>query len=465
VPTTALRRLALLTTTAACALAAFTGAAQAERVELVGGFAGALNGVATGADGNVYLVETYASKVAVVSPAGAILREVPIQATAGTATSAALGPDGRVWVSITSADATRGFARIDAAGVNTPLSTTTLQPCGPAGLAAASATRMIFTLPSDGTCGGGASYLGAVNTDGGMPLATGASGASFDLAVLGGKAYVPSFDGNVVERRGLDGSGNFLPTEATFGIPGASGASGIEAGPGGQLYITMYSSGHVARLDPAQLNGSNATIVASGLTNPFGMANGSDGALYVASQDARLLRIAPDGSQRFIALPAGFHAWQVAARGDDIWVTDLDVARAAVVRNAGRAEPVAPTPTPTPTPIGTPIPIAAPAPTAKPKPLAAAKVLSLAAAKRCASRRTLTLTLKQRASGPKVTSVKVTVGKGKAKTYKSSKLKLPIKLAGLPKGRFTVKVAVAMSDGTTVRLTRTYKTCAKKKKG
>jgi hypothetical protein len=114
-----------------------------------------------------------------------------------------------------------------------------------------------------------------------------------------------------------------------------------------------------------------------------------------------------------------------------------------------------PAPGPAPTPTSTPTPVA-------PKPLAAPKVFSLAAAKRCASRRSLTLTLRKRASGPKVASVKVTIGSGKAKTYKGAKLKLPVKLTGLPRGN--VKVAVAMSDGTTVRLTRTYKTCAAKKR-
>jgi hypothetical protein len=129
------------------------------------------------------------------------------------------------------------------------------------------------------------------------------------------------------------------------------------------------------------------------------------------------------------------------------------------VRNAGRPEPTPITPgpiVPAPT-LPTPTPVA-------PKPLAAAKVFSLAAAKRCASRRSLTLTLRKRTTGPKVTSVQVTIGSGKAKTYKGSKLKVPVKLTGLPKGSFKIKVAVTLSDGTKVNLTRSYKTCAPKKR-
>ena len=130
------------------------------------------------------------------------------------------------------------------------------------------------------------------------------------------------------------------------------------------------------------------------------------------------------------------------------------------MRNAGRPEPAPITPGPSPVPAVTPTPT----PVKPAAALTADKVLSLAGAKRCASRRSLTLSLRKRATGPKVTSVRVTIGKGKAVTYKAAKLKVPIRLTGLPKGRFTVKVAVTMSDGTKVNLTRAYKTCAAKKK-
>jgi streptogramin lyase len=457
-PKPAIRRLASLTT-AACTLALLgASAAQAERVELIQGFASNLNGIVTGADGNVYVVETGAQKVSVRAPDGNVIRQISLPGAPNTATSATLGPDGRVWVALSSADANRGFARIDAAGANTPLSTVGLLGCGPVGMATWSSVRMVFTAPSDGSCSV-SDNIGGLNADGALPQGQSTAGPAFDLVAANGKAFVPDFAGDSVKRWTMGSQGYFQSVEASFNLPSGSGADGIEVGGDGRVYVTLYNSGQVARIEPSQGNGTNATIVASGLVNPFGIAAGSDGAVYVASQNARLLRIAPDGSQRLIDLPAGFKGWQVTARGDDIWVTDNTAPQAVVVRNAGRPEPTPITPGPAPAPA-----LPAPTPTpAAPKPLAAPKVFSLAAAKRCASRRSLTLTLRKRASGPKATSIKVTIGKGKAKTYKGAKLQVPVKLTGLPKGSFKVTVAVAMSDGTTVRLTRTYKTCATKK--
>jgi sugar lactone lactonase YvrE len=462
-PKPARRRLAPLTA-AACALALLgAGAAHAERVELIQGFASNLNGVTTGADGNVYLVEAGAQKVAVRAPDGSPVREVSLPGAPNTATSAALGPDGRVWVAITSTDASRGFVRIDPAGNYTTRSTTGLLNCGPVGMAMWSPVRMVFTVPSpgDGSCSA-TNNIGGLDADGTLPQGQNTAGPAFDLAVANGKVFVPDYGGDSVARWSMGPQGYFQSVEASFDVPSGSGADGIEMGGDGKLYVTLFNSGQVARIDPTQGNGTSATVVASGLENPFGMAAGRDGALYVASQNARLLRIAPDGSQRLIDLPAGFKAWQVASRGDDIWVTDNNAAQAVVVRNAGRPEP---SPAPAPAPA-TPAP-ALPTPVPAPKPpikLTAAKVFSLAAAKRCASRRSLTLTLRKRTTGPKVASVKVTIGSGKAKTYKGAKLKVPVKLTGLPKGSFKVKVVVTLSDGTKVSLTRAYKTCAAKKR-
>ncbi len=428
-------------------------------MELVQGFASNLNGVTTGADGNVYLVETGAQKVSVRAPDGSLIRQISLPGAPNTATSATLGPDGRVWVALSSTDANRGFARIDPAGSNTPLSTVGLLACGPVGMAMSSSTRMVFTAPSDGSCSV-TDNIGGLNADGTLPQGQSTAGPAFDLAAANGKVFVPDFAGDSVKRWGMGPQGYFQSVEASIGLPTGSGADGIEVGGDGRIYVTLYNTGQVARIEPAQGNGTSATVVASGLVNPFGMAAGSDGAVYVASQNARLLRIAPDGSQRLIDLPAGFTAWQVAKRGDDIWVTDKDAPQAVVVRNAGRPEPAPITPGPSPVPAVTPTPT----PVKPAAALTADKVLSLAGAKRCASRRSLTLSLRKRATGPKVTSVRVTIGKGKAVTYKAAKLKVPIRLTGLPKGRFTVKVAVTMSDGTKVNLTRAYKTCAAKKK-
>lgn len=443
----------------ACALALVPAAARAEVVEAPVALASGGNGITAGADGNVYVVESMNQSVAVLSPAGQLVRRVNLAGVAGTATSAALGPDGRVWVAISTTGAGRGFQRIEPSGNVVPLPTT--QTCGPAGMAVWSSTRMLFTTPDPGFACGVDRGHGAVNGDGTSLQSVQTTANAYDLAVAGGKAFVPDFDGNVVRRYPVNGAGVWGAVDASYPIPVASGADGIEVGPGNQLYVTMYNSGDVLRLDPAASSGFNTVGIASGLKNPFGMAAGADGALYVASQDARILRIAPDGTQRFIALPAGFAAWQVAKVGNDIWVSDRDNARAIRIRNAGLPEPQPPVTSP---PVTTP-PVTPPVttkPIAKPK---VADVVSLASAKKCLSKRRLTLTVRKPKSGAaKVSSIKVTIGKGKAKTYTAKKLKVPVTLTGLPKGTFKVKLSIKLSDGKTLTETRTYKTCATKAK-
>ncbi|HET6510104.1 MAG TPA: hypothetical protein VFG42_25155 [Baekduia sp.] len=447
----------------ACALALVPAAARAEVVEPPVPLASATGGVATGADGNVYVVETFNNSVAVLSPTGQLIRRVGVS---GRPTSAALGPDGRVWVAIGTHDATAGFRRIEPSG--TVLTAPSALACGPAGMAVFGSTRMLYTAPDpEFACGAGRG-LGGIDGDGTTSSAFPTTYDAYDLAVIGNKAFVPDFDGNLVRRYSLSGTGAWQAVEATWPIPVAAGADGIEVGPGNQLFVTMYNTGQVIRLDPTASSGVNTIAVATDLVNPFGMAMGADGALYVASQDARVLRIGPDGSQRSIALPAGFAAWQLARSGNDIWVTDADNPRALRIRNAGRPEPIPPAdpaPVPTPpatTPPATPPTTPAPKPAAKPK---VADVVSLASPKRCLSKRRLTLTVrKPKAGAAKVSSVKVTIGKGKAKTYTAKKLKVPVTLAGLPKGTFKVRLSVKLSDGTTLTETRTYKTCATKAK-
>jgi sugar lactone lactonase YvrE len=435
-------------------------AARAESVETVPGLASYANGVTTGADGNVYVVEPGVQKVAVFTPDGPLVRQVDLAGTMDSAASAAPGPDGHVWVSISGAGADRGFALIAPSGAVTRRSTAMVYDCGPVGLAAGTPGRMIFTAPT-GACGG-THGLSGINADPANPDPDPVEVVNaFDLAFYQGKSYVPDFDDDQLTRWGMQSpSGYFGTKEAVIDLPAGGGPDGVEIGPGGNVFVTLFNSGQVARVPAAAPGGTIPTIVASGLVNPFGMATGSDGALYVASQDARVLRIAPDGTQRFIALPAGFHAWQVAARGNDIWVTDNTAPTLVRIRNAGRAEPAPPAaPTPPATPAPVPTPIAAPAPK-KPK---VADVVSLAATTKCLSRRQLTLTVRKRTTGAKVSSIKVTIGKGKAKTYTAKKLKVPVKLTGLPKGAFKVRLTIRLTDNTTLTQTRTYKTCAPKK--
>lgn len=102
--------------------------------------------------------------------------------------------------------------------------------------------------------------------------------------------------------------------------------------------------------------------------------------------------------------------------------------------------------------------------------------------KKCLSRRSFTITLKQqqgvvyrravvtlkagkkeivRRLTPRTVRVKVKGKKGKRRTV--SKTEVNVSLAGLPKGTFTVDIEVTAQDGAVLTGRRTYRTCAKKR--
>ena len=149
--------------------------------------------------------------------------------------------------------------------------------------------------------------------------------------------------------------------------------------------------------------------------------------------------------------------------GDD--VATLDAADAATACEA------APTPTPTPTPTPGPAAPGQATPVSQPPPPVVAakapKVSSLIdrpATKKCVSRRRLGLRVKRSIVG-QVRSVTVFVSGKRKSRITGRRLKLPVDLRGLPKGRFKVKLVVVLRDGRTSSDTRRYRTCTPRKRG
>ena len=87
--------------------------------------------------------------------------------------------------------------------------------------------------------------------------------------------------------------------------------------------------------------------------------------------------------------------------------------------------------------------------------------------KRCAciSRRAFTIRLRERFKSP-LRNATVFVNKKRVRVIKGAKrLKAPIRLVGLPKGKVVVKINATTVNGKRLTGTRTYRTCAKKLKG
>ncbi len=118
-------------------------------------------------------------------------------------------------------------------------------------------------------------------------------------------------------------------------------------------------------------------------------------------------------------------------------------------------------PTPTPTPTPTPEPAPTPTPTTIPKP--APKPVALPSAKKCVSRRNFKIRLRKPA-GVTIREALVLVNGKKIDTVRGKRLRAPVDLRGQPKGRFTVKITIVVSDGRRLNSSRRYKTCAPKQR-
>ncbi|HEY6760615.1 MAG TPA: hypothetical protein VI318_14050 [Baekduia sp.] len=526
---------------AACALALIPAAAARAAVVQIVPVDSVPNGIAM-RNGQLYVVEPQAKRVEILSPTGEKRGAVGLPGDIGAATSAAVGPDGLVWVAISSG-ADKGFVKIDDAPAAIPLSTAGAFGCGPVGMAADPANqRMLYTAPAGTGPACGTHGMGAITAAGVNQIADTTVPDAYALAVLNGKAFVPGFDTDAIQRLGI-GPGAFT-SEATIGTAAGGAPNGIAVRSlAHDVWVALQDSGAVLRLDPGAPDGSTTMQVTSGLSQPAGMAAHPDNSVWVASSgDGRIVRIGYAGSTESVALPAGFQPWQVAApdgsgpSDGSVWVTDMAAGRVARVLDVaprvsvpadvtGPAVPVTVFTGGSATrlvvhvdgakdidggtlpaafgeqtvdvPLGslpagaytitadvindlgmatTPAaghftvaaaattPPPAPPKTAKPKKLTFADVVSVVAAKKCVTSRTLRLTLRKRKTGAKVTSLKVTVGHGKARTYRGKTLKSALTLKALPKrGSYRLRVVVTLSDKTKLTLTRTYRACAVKK--
>jgi hypothetical protein len=93
-----------------------------------------------------------------------------------------------------------------------------------------------------------------------------------------------------------------------------------------------------------------------------------------------------------------------------------------------------------------------------------ADLITPAATRRCVATRTLRLGLRARKSGQvTVATLRLTVGKAKARTYTAKQLKKGLTLKGLPRrGAYKLKITLTLSDKTRLTTTRTYRACAAK---
>ncbi|HEX8084003.1 MAG TPA: hypothetical protein VF529_06900 [Solirubrobacteraceae bacterium] len=91
------------------------------------------------------------------------------------------------------------------------------------------------------------------------------------------------------------------------------------------------------------------------------------------------------------------------------------------------------------------------------------RLLALPSSRRCASRRKFTVRVRREIRGT-VKAVTIFVNGKRVKRVTGSRIGLPIDLRGLPKGKIRVRLRVELNDGRVATDTRTYRTCATKKR-
>ncbi|MGV0853323.1 Ig-like domain-containing protein [Mycolicibacterium phlei] len=230
------------------------------------------SGVAVGADGTVYVINSGANTLSVLSAdATSILSTVHVGASPS---AVRVGSDGRVWVA-NGADGT----------------VTVLDPTGTA---------------VDATIGVGSSPTG---------LAIGPDGSVYVANTGDGTISVIDPATNAVDR-----------TIAIGGTP-----TGIAAGPDGRLYVADFDS-TVTVFDPAA--GDTAVAIDGAGANPFGIAVGADGTVYVTHPvDGTLSILTPTATGytgRTVAVGPAPTAVAVTADGF-IYVTESGAAGVTVV--------------------------------------------------------------------------------------------------------------------------------------
>jgi len=182
--------------------------------------------------------------------------------------------------------------------------------CGPVAITAGDDGRMYFSLPC------ATPKIGTVAADGSGLVTQSGRGTAYDLVSTGGKLFVPDFEGDVVRRLTL----GTLAVETTIGAPGGGNPDGIAADGAGNVWVTLYGAGGVGRFPATQTGGAFAALAGGSLANPFGIAAGPDGRMYVAGPGG-IARISPDGAFRLY--PTGGEPFDVAAGPDgDVYVTD-----------------------------------------------------------------------------------------------------------------------------------------------
>jgi len=312
-------------------------------------------------------------------------------------------------------------------------------------------------------------------------LITAATGMVLAAIAAGPSSAAPSRAGNLLANPTAEATGTGVPGWAPSATPtyrqlayGADGGypsveEGTRIGGGAQFFEAGASAQEVISQDLPIAEDSGRIMRIGGLFG--GYSSQEDTAqlkvtFFTASDTvigAPLSAGAPTSAQRggvtkFVSCTASSDVPATATRAHVELVAD----RAAGSENDGYADNLFVTFDAGPTGANTCGEVGAPAPTAKP-PALTTVVTGLPSTKKCLSRRSFRIRLRN-PKGTKIEKAVVFVNGKRVITRTGKRVTAPIDLRGLPKGRYTVKISVVLSDGRITVGTRKYRTCTPKRK-
>ena len=328
-----MRRRGLVSAAALAATLALPQVAGAAFLGSLGTLASPGSGVAE--SGYSWVSEPANGTVARVDLGGNVVNRYAVGASpSGVST----GPNGTVWVAVPGAKTHVWFDATAPEPTAHDVSTAGVSDCGPVAVTDGQNGKMYFSLPNVGACAT-ASQIGFVAATGlGAPTAVPNRGQAFDLIERSGFIYVPDFEGDVVRRLVKDDT---LTVSSTVQVPAGSSPNGIAPDGSGNIWTALFSAGATAKFPAAQNGGSATAFPPSGgtLTHPVGIAQGPDGAMYVAGNgSANIARVDAAGAYSFFAAPAGAQPFRVAPSGNSRLVfTDAAQPRLLVLADGAPA--------------------------------------------------------------------------------------------------------------------------------
>lgn len=410
-------------------------------------------GVAAGPDGRIWFVDSGNAgppSIGRMTTEGVIgasdIIPFPAPSLGGAATP---GPDGNMWV-----QQDNHLAKVPVGASQTSDITSYTLSSGNGGFAS------IVAGPDGRLWYGQNKLIGASGTDGSVTT-YGTSATSTITGVLVGPDNKIWFAaGDTITRMttsGVTGAGD------TFTLPaGNSSIYFMTLGPDGNLWFTQASPSAVGRMTPAGAFTIFPTPTQSSL--PFGIAPGPDGQLWFVERNGDNIGSIPTTATSgadITEYPAGGSniglEYIVAGPDKRMWFNRFNTQSLGAITTAV-------VPTSAPAPAAPTAPAApSPPPATAPKPIPAATAFTLPSAKACVSRRAFTIRIRK-IPGVAFVSAVVKVNGKRVKTVSRARITAPVSLKGLPAGRVKVSITATAADGRVVTGTRTYRTCAKKKR-